>query len=224
MNKDWYTSKTVLAAIATIIAVSAGFFGIDFNAIDQAAIVDIASRVVADLTAAFAIYGRVVATHKIGSADPGNPQSKTLQSSWMVGLLLGAMMLLPIAGCATFNDHKAATQLVVQYATLKVIERGSTPDDQALRASRIREIATEAKTNLQKGDVPLEALKVIVGERIAKYALSPADQLLANALVQAVMDELQARVGVGAIPPDTMYQAEQVLDWVITATGMVGSA
>lgn len=58
-----------------------------------------------------------------------------------------------------------------------------------------------------------------VTAQLDKLHLSPADRLLANALVDTVTAELVKRVGAGALSDSQRLQVSQVMDWIIEAAG-----
>lgn len=126
-----------------------------------------------------------------------------------------------VSGCATLTSNETSAKLVVSYATLKVIEAGKTPEAQAERAAKIRQIAEESKTFLDTESVTLTFLESAVRSRLAGANLSPADRMLADALVVVVMDELKAKVSSGVLPEDERYRVSTVLGWVISATTYV---
>lgn len=133
-----------------------------------------------------------------------------------LGLTLTIALAISLGGCTAIEQSPVTAKLATQYATLKVIGEG---DDSAERAATIREIAADAKRFLDHDAVTLPGLHAAVMERVDMGSLSPADRLLANALIGAVVAELEARLGSGPgmIPPDDLYQIAEVLDWVIEA-------
>lgn len=135
------------------------------------------------------------------------------------GALLILMSLICLAivlpGCQSVQVNSVASKLAVQYAVMKTIEADS--NHLADRAAKIREVAAEAESFFDNGTATLGALESAVRQRIAALHLSPADALLADALVGAVVAELQARVGAGQIPADELYQVRTVLGWIVDA-------
>jgi len=124
-------------------------------------------------------------------------------------------MLAMVMGC-TFFQNVDQSKLVVQIATMKVIEaRGSAHYQE--RAANVIKIGTDAKTWLDTNGVTLGFLRAAVEARIAKLNLAPSDQLLAGVLVDAAIAELQKKVGDGVIDPQKLYYVNQVLDWAIQA-------
>lgn len=129
---------------------------------------------------------------------------------------LSIAFLAALAGCTAIEQSPTTAKLATQYATLKIIGQGP---DQGARKTKIRNIAQDAKRFLDHDAVTLPGLHAAVMERVDMESLSPADRMLANALIGAVVTELEARLGngPGMIPPDDLYQIAEVLDWVIEA-------
>jgi hypothetical protein len=123
------------------------------------------------------------------------------------------LSLLLLTGCASFNSGGGAERLAITYATMKYVESSNQP---AERAERVIAVAEEAKSFLDTGTASLDLLQAAVVERLPAD-LSAADRLLANALIQTIVAELQTRVGAGIIPPDQAYQVSTVLGIVIDA-------
>lgn len=141
----------------------------------------------------------------------------------MKSIVLSALVCaasLVCASCETIEKTPATAALVVQYATAKVIEAGTSPGERATRAARIKAIATDAKSWLDGDAVTLDLLQQVAQERIAKLDLSPADLLLANGLLQVVVTELQAKVGQGVLSPELKLTVSQVLAWVAGAADL----
>jgi hypothetical protein len=131
-------------------------------------------------------------------------------------ILVPLLSVLSLTGCASFEQHENTAKPIIQYATFKVIEQGKSPEAQAQKADNIRRIATDVR-GLVSGDSTLPLLQDAVGKQLVKLNLSPADQFLANALLQAIVEELQAKIGTGVLKPDQLVQVDTVLGWVIEA-------
>lgn len=127
-------------------------------------------------------------------------------------------VLVSFPGCATLEKAPATASLVTQYATAKVIEAGKTPEERTARAARIKAIASDARSWLDGDAVTISFLQQAAQDRLAKLDLSPADLLLAQGLVQVIVDELQAKVGAGVLSEATKLTVSQVLGWVVSAT------
>lgn len=130
---------------------------------------------------------------------------------------LGAIVIaVAVSACGTLPTHDASARLAVTYATMKVIEAGDQP---VTRAEKVASIARDAKRFLSGEAVSVGLLEDAVLARISTENLSPADRMLAQALVGAVAAELEGRVGQGLLGADQVLVVNTVLDWVIVATG-----
>lgn len=65
--KSLFASKTVWGGILALIAALAGLFGYTITPADQAALMETATAIVGAIGGVLAIYGRIVATKRIGS-------------------------------------------------------------------------------------------------------------------------------------------------------------
>lgn len=125
-----------------------------------------------------------------------------------------AVLFVP-TGCASFGENTDSARLATQYATLKVI------DGDVDRADRIEEIVARSLTVLDGGSITVAAVESAVRSSVDWSSLDAADTLLADALIVAVRDELNARVGSGVLDSDSAIQVRTVLEWVASAAAMV---
>lgn len=65
-TKQWWQSKAIWGSLISIVAVGVGFTGHQISAADQQVLVDAVSTVIATGGQVYAIYGRMVASSKIG--------------------------------------------------------------------------------------------------------------------------------------------------------------
>lgn len=140
--------------------------------------------------------------------------------NFLLGLMAAAA--LTFAGCASLGTatQQTAEQLVVEYATLKVIGSGSTTALRQAKAAQILSIASTAQVDVANPAATLATVTAQVAVRIAALNLSPADQLVANALVQVVTDDLAAKIGTGVLNPEQVTSVNTVLGWVVQAASM----
>lgn len=117
-----------------------------------------------------------------------------------------------LSGCASTPDARqdAIVTIAVQYATAKYIEERPNSRENIVRIA-------EGVKALVGGDATatLITLQEFVGGELDKAGLSPADRVLANALVGLIVAELQAKVGEGLIPADQRVRVAAILDLVI---------
>lgn len=143
--------------------------------------------------------------------------------------LLICAAVLALSGCSAmqeFLDQNGGTaELGVTYATLKYIEKAGEEDAQIARAVRVRLVAEDVKEAARGDAVTVEALKAYVMGKLPSD-LSPADRFLADALVSALVLELQDRIGEGApdLDDDDLLALDLVLGWVINATSYYAPA
>lgn len=131
-------------------------------------------------------------------------------------LMLAASFVFGAYGCAALAEKPAMTELVITYATLKVI--GSEGDMES-RAEKVREIADRGILLLDLEQVSLELLEDEVRHRISEMGLDQADTLLADALVATVMEELRSKVDSGVMSPEAKMTASHLLRVVKAAAG-----
>jgi outer membrane PBP1 activator LpoA protein len=122
-----------------------------------------------------------------------------------------ALAAIILTGCATGGGSGATEKLVVQAATMKFIE---SSDDRAAKAARIAKAADQARVWLDTDGVTIADLQTAMLERIAAADLEPSDKLLASALVEVVVSELNVRIGAGVISPEKRATVNAVLAWV----------
>lgn len=136
----------------------------------------------------------------------------------MSGMIFMFVMTLLISGCASFQDNINTEYLLTQVGTMKVIEKGDTVIERSQRAERIVELVSEARTYVFDDTAPLDILKSKINERLAKIDMVESDRILANLLVNTVLNSLNERVVNGVtmpVPPDEFrYQVNTVLDWI----------
>lgn len=133
-------------------------------------------------------------------------------------LLLSAVMVgFSLAGCASLGTtaSQAYEKLAVEYATIKVVKTGATLADRQAKQAKIIAIATQAQTVLGSPSVTLAAVNAAVNAELAKLHLAAEDQMVADALVQMVSDELAANVGAGVLNATDVVTVNAVLSWVV---------
>jgi hypothetical protein len=129
-------------------------------------------------------------------------------------LLVSICMLV---GCASFEENIDTEKLIVQIATMKVIEVGDTAEQRHERAERIISVASDARTWLNSG-VNLGDLRFKLDERLGELDMQPSDRILASMLIDQVLIGLNERVVNDVkmpVPPEEfVYQVNSVLAWV----------
>lgn len=125
-----------------------------------------------------------------------------------------AAIAVVLSGCAGLGLSGATEKLIVQAATMKFIESGDAPAERSAKAARIARAADQARIWLDTDDVTVADLQSAMLERIRSADLEPSDKVLASALVEVVVAELNIRIGEGIISPDKRATVNAVLAWV----------
>lgn len=135
----------------------------------------------------------------------------------MKKIMLFAAVAALMAGCASLGTTatQAYEKLAVEYATIKVVKTGKTTAEQQAIQARVIAIATQAQTALASPDVTLGVIMIAVNAQLAKQHLAVEDQMVADALVQLVSDELTAKIGAGILKPTDVVSVNTVLSWVV---------
>lgn len=123
----------------------------------------------------------------------------------LMGLTLGGLLGC-VAGSAMSNNS-AMAQIAVQYATAKVIEQSDaiTPEGVIAYVELARTIAGD--------DVALDPAKIAeqILQALDAQALSPADRVLASALVMQIQAQFTE---LDLLDPTTRVTLLAVLDWI----------
>jgi hypothetical protein len=145
-----------------------------------------------------------------------------------VGAVVKSFALLAVlsvmVACASFskavNDNPVVATVAVQYATGKVIEAGKTPAARQVRAERVVSIASKVKEAAKGRVVTLDELQAVAQGYVAELNLEPADAMLANTVVLAVVAELHKKIETGALNEADQVVLTRVLDWSISAANI----
>lgn len=130
----------------------------------------------------------------------------------VLSLVLLLMVFMLLTACKT-APQEATARLAVSYATAKYIEKAGNENAQHDRAVRVIGVL-DLVENLAAGDsVTIDVLRAYVAQRLPAD-LSPADRVLAGTLIDLAAQELKARVGEGALKPDTLVKVKSVLQWI----------
>lgn len=123
-----------------------------------------------------------------------------------VKVTLLAVAVAILWGCAS------PPQLPIQYATMKLIERGAvTAEDVQTRVNRVRHLVDDGLTLTELG----ERVRGVVGYT----KLEPSDRLLVDAILGDVAHRLD--IGFGAPLDDQHREAiHEALDWIEQAAAL----
>jgi hypothetical protein len=138
----------------------------------------------------------------------------------LVGFGVGAVLLAyMVSGCSFLKPENAVLhQVAVQYATGKYIE-GADEGKEIDRACKIIAVSETVAALATSDTVTLDGLEAHALSVVANASMSPADRILANTLVAAVVAELRARVDTGVLSDQDRYRVGLVLGWVKQAAG-----
>ena len=128
-------------------------------------------------------------------------------------LIFALVFLVGLSGCSLLEVvAEDQNQLALQYATLKVLER----DD--VSKERVLELVGKAKTYVNDGDsITVTALVSEARKKLYASSLSPADQMLIEAILARAQERIEARLGDGVLDPDHRVQLMTVLSWIESA-------
>lgn len=130
---------------------------------------------------------------------------------------LGLASALIFTGCATNGtvsglpsaEAKIIAKAGVTFAVLKVTENHPEKAAQILAISQsISQIAGSDGFNTV--DLLIDAIRI----RANVASLSPADQVLANLLIDTVGDQLKQRIGTGTLTTDKLLIVGEVAGWI----------
>lgn len=114
---------------------------------------------------------------------------KTILMSFMLTLLLGC------SAVKFAEERPATTRLLLQYATMKIIEESSNPFGRAARTVEVVDAFTDyVRTSNLDGDVTIDEL-LMIGRTFINWEEMPlADQLLVEALLEEIRIGFQKKV------------------------------
>lgn len=143
----------------------------------------------------------------------------------MKRIILATVVALSLSGCAELSalvGSLGEQKLAVQYATMKYIEKAGNDDAQVARAARIAAVVDQVDARL--GDaVSVSALRAFVESKLPAD-LPVSDRLLAGALIDAVVLELEGKIDDGILDADEQLAVRRVLGFVRDATAYFGIA
>lgn len=124
--------------------------------------------------------------------------------------LMTMIVAIAMAGCSLLSTvAENENQLAVQYATMKVLER----DD--VSSERVIELVTKAKAYVSDGSsITVAALVDEARSKLAGSSLSPADQILIEAILARAQERIEAKLGSGILNDEQRVQLMTVLTWI----------
>lgn len=128
----------------------------------------------------------------------------------MKTLFLTLIGLAFLSGCSVLNTvAEEDNRLLVQYATLKVIET-----DDNVTGPGVVSLIERAKQYASGESVTVSALVDAGRARLADSGLSAADKLLVNSILAEAQRRLEARLGGGVLNEEAQFKLITVLGWV----------
>lgn len=124
---------------------------------------------------------------------------------------------LALSGCASFTaDDSAGGKFVVQYSTLKLIERSDdiTSDTVMETVNRIRDRIVGNE------EVRYADLKTRVLEEVRFDSLDPSDQLLVMTIMDQLVLDIDTGVQADFISEEDRVSIDRFLGWVQQAAAM----
>ena len=135
----------------------------------------------------------------------------------MKNILLALLIVFVFAGCQTLSNV-SSNDLVVQYATMKVIE-----ESDEITSADVRETVEKARSVLEADvTVAIDDFKAQVAEQIGWSELAPSDKLLITAIVDEVQVSLEKQYEVDVLSDEVVIRIEQFLDMVEQAAILSG--
>lgn len=129
-----------------------------------------------------------------------------------------------IAGCAGtsqfISDHEVLAQAGVQYAAAKFVRSAGDTDAQAQRKARIHAVAEEVRAIAGDSSATVALLRAAVEAKLPAD-LKAEDRILVGLLINAVVQELEKRVGEGILNPEQQLALTLVLEWVEQGADLV---
>lgn len=135
------------------------------------------------------------------------------------GAIITVVLFSLLSSCATLERNPATAKLATQYGVAKFIENSSI-DKREDRRKRIVSIATTLKASAQDESATVAALQALAYAQIDDAKLSPADVVLAKALVDMIAHEIDTRIKDKLISPDKVVTINKFLDWIVEAAGV----
>lgn len=148
-----------------------------------------------------------------------------MKNRYSIFVLLGLCML---SGCAGLSTMLAPSSLPLEQAAVAAaVFTAETANhagavEQKARALRINAIAKQVLALDTGANMALVDIEIIVNAKIQALNLPVADLLVANLLVNALGQAVQAQLAVttkGAISPQTQVAIAGVCNWIIADTG-----
>ena len=124
--------------------------------------------------------------------------------------LLIIILASMLGACSTIDLQNPAHRIAIQYATSKFIEQGESQK----RAEAVIAEVEQAKTLIDMQAVPLSDIKARIIQRVSDRGLSPADTLLATALIDVVNLKIAEDIDNGVIGANDKIRINSALELI----------
>jgi hypothetical protein len=136
-----------------------------------------------------------------------------------------SMLATPaFVGCASINAASSTAGVVenstIQFATAEFISKAGDAAAQLARAQKVKAIAIEIQ-GIDSGTVTIAQLAATVSTDIGKLPIP--DQILANALVQAIVANLGIQVNTGVLSAALTAEINVVMKDIQAACALYGA-
>jgi hypothetical protein len=136
-----------------------------------------------------------------------------------------SMLATPaLVGCASINAASSTAGVVenstIQFATAEFISKAGDAAAQLARAQKVKAIAIEIQ-GIDSGTVTIAQLAATVSADIGKLPIP--DQILANALVQAIVANLGIQVNTGVLNAALTAEINVVMKDIQAACALYGA-
>lgn len=145
-----------------------------------------------------------------------------------MALIVLAAFAVMLSGCGNLSAFLAPSAMPLEQAAVGAAifsaesANKATPAEQIARAGTINRIAKEILATDTGTSAALADVEVIVNAKVQALNLPAADALVADLLVKALGDTVQAQLSIttkGAVSPQTQVAIATVCGWIITDTG-----
>ena len=135
----------------------------------------------------------------------------------MKNILLALLIVFVFAGCQTLSNV-SSNDLVVQYATMKVIE-----ESDEISSNDVQDTVAKARAVLNaETTVSIDKFKAELAEQIGWSELAPSDKLLITAIVDEVQVSIEKQYEVDVLSDEVVIEIERFLDLVEQAAILSG--
>ncbi len=142
----------------------------------------------------------------------------------MKRLLIAATAAFALAGLVGCNaSQETATKIVIQAATMRLIEQQPVGAQRTEKAAEVRRIADQIIEAAGSTETSVAALQSLA-MGLLPADMEPSERITAMALIELAGAELAGRVGQGELDPQKLVKVRLVVGWVSQAASFYGSS